>query len=192
MCSDVARHSVQHQVRDICQLRTAQSHLLLSSSTYQKMNDTPYNDTPYTTPDEDPFNIQPLQPRRRRSSLLNKWIQEQQNQPPESDATPAPQDHHCSVRITPYLAYPDLILDMTTARDEILTTDGYDLLEDDDIPQSLESTLEVCLLTHFFSCFLQSNIIKSAAPLNPHQYSLSAHLETPSHSVLVPKLQPLF
>ena len=54
------------------------------------------HDVPYTTPEEDPFRVQPL----RRSSLLTKWIQEQHNQP-----TPA-------------------------------TLDGYDLLDDDDIPQT--------------------------------------------------------
>ncbi|KAG6821398.1 hypothetical protein H0H93_014195 [Arthromyces matolae] len=42
------------------------------------------NDVPYTTPDEDPFNIHP-QPRRRRSSLLDKWIQEQQKPPDSTD-----------------------------------------------------------------------------------------------------------
>lgn len=155
------------------------------------------NDTPYTTPDEDPFNIQPLQPRRRRSSLLNKWIQEQQNQPLESDATHEPQDQHCSVRVTPYLAYPDLTSDINTAPNEILTTDGYDLVEDDDIPQSLTSTLEVSLLVYFFLSFffaVECNRINSS-PQHPLLPALGAPQNSftlrPRFEVLTSHLNPL-
>ncbi|KAJ7651728.1 hypothetical protein DFH06DRAFT_1270592 [Mycena polygramma] len=47
------------------------------------------DDPPYPTTDDDQFNIKPrlLQPRRRRSSMLNKWIKEQQQVP--TDVIPA-------------------------------------------------------------------------------------------------------
>ncbi|KAF9460119.1 hypothetical protein BDZ94DRAFT_946888 [Collybia nuda] len=137
------------------------------------------DDVPYTTPDEDPFNIQPLQPRRRRSSLLNKWIQEQQNQISEPDAPLPPQDPHVTY-ITPYLAYPDLTLERTTVRDDVLTTDGYDLVEDDDIPQDLAYPLDLpstptttrsrrtSRLIQTPSSFRSFNIsFKSTSPLRP-------------------------
>ncbi|KAF5385323.1 hypothetical protein D9615_001328 [Tricholomella constricta] len=85
------------------------------------------NDTPYTTPEEDPFNVQPLlQPRRRRSSLLDKWIYEQQK---KTDQAPPPSPHN-----NQYLAYPELGSDPNSFRDDVVTLDNYDLVNDDDIP----------------------------------------------------------
>lgn len=104
------------------------------------------NDIPYTTPDEDPFNIQPLlqQPRRRRSSLLNRWIKEQQKQTPASDTTSQKPDLPTPPpRITPYLAYPELASDRNVALDEASTVESYDLVEDDDIPSTIFRQLEV-------------------------------------------------
>ncbi|KAG6817738.1 hypothetical protein H0H87_004529 [Tephrocybe sp. NHM501043] len=81
------------------------------------------NDIPYTTPEEDPFNVRPvfLQPRRRRSSLLDKWIQEQQK-PPDSDPPPPA-----------LLAYPEGSLPNPSTED-VVTLENYDLIDDDDIP----------------------------------------------------------
>ncbi|KAF9076041.1 hypothetical protein BDP27DRAFT_1533324 [Rhodocollybia butyracea] len=94
------------------------------------------DDKPYTTPEEDPFNIQPcLQPRRRRSSLLNKWIQEQQNTaPPESDIS-------SGKLLSPYLAYPDLGTwqGRSSHCGSAITLASYDLVDDEDIPQNLIS-----------------------------------------------------
>ncbi|KAF8898971.1 hypothetical protein BD779DRAFT_1666720 [Infundibulicybe gibba] len=83
------------------------------------------NDMPYTTPDEDPFNVQPLlqQPRRRRSSMLSKWIQEQQKQPSaQNDASDDLSPSNCDFGL------------VTTSSEDILTVNSYDLVEDDDIP----------------------------------------------------------
>ncbi|KAG6832547.1 hypothetical protein H0H92_000176 [Tricholoma furcatifolium] len=76
------------------------------------------DDIPYTTPDEDPFNVRPLQqqPRRRRSSLLDKWIQEQQKPPDSENHTDASELHQT-------LANP--------SEDDL---DNYDIVDDDDIP----------------------------------------------------------
>ncbi|GLB35937.1 hypothetical protein LshimejAT787_0302250 [Lyophyllum shimeji] len=86
------------------------------------------DDIPYTTPEEDPFNVQPLflQPRRRRSSLLDKWIQEQQKNP---NREPAP-----ATRTHAFLAYPGLNRDPSPSRHDVATLDNYDLVNDDDIP----------------------------------------------------------
>lgn len=104
------------------------------------------NDAPYTTPDEDPFNIQPLlpQPRRRRSSLLNKWIQEQQKQP-TTQSNPAPSN------INSFLVYPELVSDRNATRDDVSTLNSYDLVDDDDIPQNAHRKLE--LVRSFLSFF---------------------------------------
>ncbi|KAG5644608.1 hypothetical protein DXG03_008086 [Asterophora parasitica] len=92
------------------------------------------NDIPYTTPEEDPFNVQPfLQPRRRRSSLLDKWINEQQK---KSDHGEHPSTPH----INPYLAYPELGHGVpNVSRDDVVTLDNYDLVNDDDIPPQSDS-----------------------------------------------------
>ena len=108
------------------------------------------DDHPYTTADEDPFNVQPIVQqvksiKHRRPSLLDKWILEQQQSPTEyhdafhlpgpyfstSDAFPSASFSN------PYLAYPDLPrvppID-TTADEETASLNSYDLVDDDDIP----------------------------------------------------------
>lgn len=93
------------------------------------------HDPPYTLPEEDPFNIKPLlqQPRRRRSSMLDKWIQDQQHLPIASDDVsndlPLPL---IGTRSNPYLAYPELGSPMFNP--STLTVNSYDLVEDEDIP----------------------------------------------------------
>ncbi|KAJ7070826.1 hypothetical protein C8F01DRAFT_973949 [Mycena amicta] len=97
------------------------------------------HDPPYTAPEDDPFNIKPLlEPRRRRSSMLNKWIQEQQTQPTdvvdveEGPSLPGPRSH-------PYLAYPELApVNFDDPSSSSASFDSYDLLEDDDIPQETQ------------------------------------------------------
>ncbi|KAG6866049.1 hypothetical protein C0991_009146 [Blastosporella zonata] len=85
------------------------------------------DDTPYTTPEEDPFNVQPilLQPRRRRSSLLDKWIQEQQKPP---DEEPPPSAHRNA-----YLPCPETSL-QNPSKEDLVTLDNYDFVDDQDIP----------------------------------------------------------
>ncbi|KAF8632943.1 hypothetical protein AX15_001549 [Amanita polypyramis BW_CC] len=95
------------------------------------------HDTPYTTADEDPFNVTPLLqlPRRRRSSLLDKWIRDQHTLPsvPPDAATSA---------VETYLGYPCL----TQANDDDDDDDDddtfvhtYDLVQDQDIPQTADT-----------------------------------------------------
>ncbi|KAF5368457.1 hypothetical protein D9758_002331 [Tetrapyrgos nigripes] len=96
---------------------------------------------PYTTPEEDPFNIRPLlcEPRRKRSSMLNKWIQDQHRpsestdsmQNASSDSSPPLQS---GTRSNPYLAYPDLGTKHSSAKVSTVTLASFDLVEDDDIP----------------------------------------------------------
>ena len=108
-------------------------------------------DHPYTTPDEDPFNVRPIvqqiKPiKHRRPSLLDKWILEQQQSPTEYlDALHRPglfstSDASSTASFSnrnPYLAYPDLPrvppID-TTADKDTASIYSYDLVNDDDIP----------------------------------------------------------
>ncbi|EAU92759.1 hypothetical protein CC1G_01804 [Coprinopsis cinerea okayama7 len=107
------------------------------------------DDHPYTTPDEDPFHVQP--PARlvfhKRSSLIDKWIHDQQ-QELETDTSelmlPPPKIHdeeepRCGTPTHPFLAYPDigrLSLDQLGKRqDDASTLYSYDLVDDDDIPE---------------------------------------------------------
>jgi hypothetical protein len=113
-------------------------------------------DAPYTTADEDPFNVQPylveetktLKP--RRSSMLVKWISEQQNHPTpdlQADDLPIPEPIFASSssvisNSNPYLAYPDLARvgrdeDNTKEANDAASIISYDLVEDDDIPEDL-------------------------------------------------------
>jgi len=141
------------------------------------------DDIPYTTPEEDPFNVQPLpmQPRRRRSSLLDKWIQEQQKNP---DDEPPPTVHN-----HPYLAYPELGREPANpSKDDVVTLDNYDLVNDDDIPQVIHNEKEVRFLSPLlFFLFFVSN----ASPIGLlHSYNgtYEAHLQTPPHTLLFPQL----
>ncbi|KAJ7751268.1 hypothetical protein DFH07DRAFT_531336 [Mycena maculata] len=99
------------------------------------------DDPPYTAAEDDPFNIKPLllQPRRRRSSMLNKWIQDQQQptQVVDVDDEPLP---HSGTRSNPYLAYPELGTPTFNAgfNASAVSFNSYDLLEDDDIPPESE------------------------------------------------------
>ena len=109
------------------------------------------DDHPYTTADEDPFNIQPIVQhvksiKHRRPSLLDKWILDQQQSPTEHhDAfhhLPGPCFSTSDASFSnPYLAYPDLPrvppIDTTTDEDTV-SINSYDLVDDDDIPANVE------------------------------------------------------
>jgi hypothetical protein len=102
------------------------------------------DDPPYTSPDEDPFNVQPLlkQPRRRRSSMLDKWIKDQQALP--SDAHDETLRAKNDSRLSPYLAYPELGMPSSVApHNDVSTLHSYDLVEDDDIPQMTQPASEL-------------------------------------------------
>lgn len=108
------------------------------------------DDHPYTTADEDPFNVQPIVQqvksiKHRRPSLLDKWILEQQQSPTEyHDALHLASPHFSASDAfpsasfsNPYLAYPDLPRVPpihTTADEETASLNSYDLVDDDDIP----------------------------------------------------------
>ncbi|KAF8913078.1 hypothetical protein CPB84DRAFT_1812018 [Gymnopilus junonius] len=111
----------------------------------------PDSDAPYTTPDEDPFNVQAfvelVAPVRtihhRRSSMLDKWISEQQAQSPVSPtdcslSAPCFNPGSYASSSNPYLAYPDLLrISQETSRPneaETASIISYDLVDDDDIP----------------------------------------------------------
>lgn len=122
-------------------------------------------DQPYTTADEDPFNVQPyiqealVKPvKKRRSSMLDKWILEQQAQS-SSDALAEilqlpeptfPLFSPFASSSNPYLAYPDLprAWQTTKAESDSASIKSYDLVDDDDIPSNTceEPSQEVCLL----------------------------------------------
>ncbi|KAL1748998.1 hypothetical protein HDZ31DRAFT_28654 [Schizophyllum fasciatum] len=102
-------------------------------------------DPPYTTPDEDPFNVVParIQPRRKRSSMLDKWITEQQRTHSvrgrnildlTDDRTPSPAPHADA-----YLAYPGVAGNASPHAASRVTVDSYDMVEDEDIVNELAS-----------------------------------------------------
>lgn len=93
------------------------------------------HDSPYTAAEEDPFSVQPLfrQPRRRRSSMLNKWIHDQQQVPSDVvDVDDEPSLPSAGTRSNPYLAYPEL--GSPTFNDSAVSVNSYDLVDDLDIP----------------------------------------------------------
>lgn len=138
------------------------------------------DEQPYTTADEDPFNVQPLlqQPRHRRSSMLNKWIQEQQKQPftfndffnPTEDPSLLPPT------TSAYLAYPTFgraALHPDDTRDDIVSLNSYDLVEDDDIPQNLPGRSEVRRFVQLiFRCKLKEYCVDA---IHTNSYTFSAH-----------------
>lgn len=113
-------------------------------------------DFPYTTADEDPFNVQPyvvedaktLKP--KRSSMLVKWISEQQDQSAtelQAEDLPIPEPFFAlgpsvASSSNPYLAYPDLARvrecdqENTKEASDAASVVSYDLIEDDDIPEN--------------------------------------------------------
>lgn len=122
-------------------------------------------DYPYTTPDEDPFTVKPIVQRvnfikHQRSSLLDKWILEQQQDPDELDLPePSLSTSHASASFgNPYLAYPDLprVIPIDTTRHE--DTDSvysYDFVNDDDIPAKAIPERVVLQVNHLsFSFYL--------------------------------------
>ncbi|KAJ7786541.1 hypothetical protein B0H16DRAFT_35316 [Mycena metata] len=103
----------------------------------RKLGQTPIfemHDPLYTPADDDPFNIKPLllQPRRRRSSMLNKWIQDQQQVPDVVDVEDGPSLPLSGTQSNPYLAYPEL--GTPAFHESVASINSYDLVEDDDIP----------------------------------------------------------
>lgn len=142
------------------------------------------SDAPYTTPDEDPFNVQPyvelVKPARtikhRRSSMLDKWISEQQAQSPtvsHADSSLLPPCFNSgsfASSSNPYLAYPDLprISQETTEANEAETASiaSYDLVDDDDIPHdtpSEEPSQQVCSFLQLNALVLNLTCIISGA-----------------------------
>ena len=99
------------------------------------------NDHPYTTADEDPFNVQPIVKliKHPHSTLLDKWIIEQQQNPAEHRDTLKPSNAYASFS-NPYLAYPDLprvkSFDITE-KDDGASIISYDLIDDNDIPANV-------------------------------------------------------
>lgn len=117
------------------------------------------NDQPYTTADEDPFQIQPyIQPvktvRKRRSSMLDKWIIEQQAQSSQPEPL-EPYSGLSAAASNPYLAYPDLprvSSEYTEPKKDDESIISYDLVDDDDIPTSTiqeDSIQQVCCQSLF-------------------------------------------
>ena len=110
------------------------------------------DDHPYTTPDEDPFNVRPIvqqakSSKHRRPSLIDKWILEQQQSQTEyRDVLHRPRPFYTSDASSsasfsnPYLAYPDLPrvppIDITADKDTA-SIYSYDLVNDDDIPANV-------------------------------------------------------
>ena len=95
-------------------------------------------DPPYTTPEEDPFNVVParIQPRRKRSSMLDKWINEQQRTHSirgrnildlTDDRTPSPAPHADA-----YFPYPGPAGHLAPHAASRVTVDSYDMVEDED------------------------------------------------------------
>ncbi|KAJ6520041.1 hypothetical protein C8R45DRAFT_807359 [Mycena sanguinolenta] len=110
------------------------------------------DDSPYTAAEDDPFHVQPLllQPRRRRSSMLNKWIKDQQQVPTEQISTDVVDDEGPSLplsgtRSNPYLAYPEL--GSPTFHESVASVNSYDMVEDDDLPLEDEIPVTVTPLT---------------------------------------------
>ncbi|KAF7339284.1 hypothetical protein MSAN_02141900 [Mycena sanguinolenta] len=104
------------------------------------------DDPPYTAAEDDPFHIQPLllQPRRRRSSMLNKWIKDQQQVPTEPGVVDdEPSLPISGTRSNPYLAYPEL--GSPAFHESVASVNSYDMVEDDDLP--LETEIPVTPLT---------------------------------------------
>ncbi|KAI5836510.1 hypothetical protein K523DRAFT_225711 [Schizophyllum commune Tattone D] len=102
-------------------------------------------DPPYTTPEEDPFNVVParIQPRRKRSSMLDKWINEQQRTHSirgrnildlTDDRTPS-QARHADA----YFPYPGPAGHLAPHAASRVTVDSYDMVEDEDIVNELAS-----------------------------------------------------
>ncbi|KAF9269969.1 hypothetical protein L218DRAFT_992644 [Marasmius fiardii PR-910] len=95
------------------------------------------DDPPYTTPEEDPFTVRPLRPKRRRSSMLDKWIQEQQRSSVASSSghtQDLPNDGN--LRLTPYLAYPDLSQHPNPSPspcESAVTLSSYDVVDQEEI-----------------------------------------------------------
>jgi len=117
------------------------------------------DDHPYTTPDEDPFNVQPILQhvtsiKRHRSSLLDKWILEQQNttECPNPLHLPKPRLSASASFSNPYLAYPDLprvtSID-TTGKEDTCSINSYDFVDDNDIPANEGAASQVNIT--FFS-----------------------------------------
>jgi hypothetical protein len=93
--------------------------------------------------DDDLFTmqVQPRQPRRRRSSHFNRWIHDQQNLPAGDPAEifditgNAPALSNGS-QCHPYLAYPHLSrLSLNPTTDDRGSLNSYDIVDDDDIPE---------------------------------------------------------
>ena len=113
------------------------------------------DDQPYTTAEEDPFQIQPYiqQPvktvKSRRSSMLDKWIIDQQAQSPQPEPL-EPYSGLSAAASNPYLAYPDLprvSSEHTQPKEDNESIISYDLVDDDDIPTTTmqeDSSQQVC------------------------------------------------
>ncbi|KIM47789.1 hypothetical protein M413DRAFT_209580 [Hebeloma cylindrosporum] len=137
------------------------------------------DDQPYTTAEEDPFQIQPFilpvkAVKSRRSSMLDKWIIEQQAQ--SSQPMPlVPYSGLSASASNPYLAYPDLPR-VSSERaqpkqdDDTQSITSYDLVDDDDIPTR---TMQE-----------DSTQQEPVTPIPPRTHKSSRHSLTPSFRTL--------
>lgn len=113
------------------------------------------DDLPYTTPDEDPFHVQPpvrltCYNLQNQPSLLDQWINDQLSEAdPDAhdDMLPPPAIHddsddapRCGTPTHPFLAYPDIgrlpFEHLHESRqDDASSVYSYDLVNDDDLPE---------------------------------------------------------
>ncbi|KAJ7170096.1 hypothetical protein C8R46DRAFT_223332 [Mycena filopes] len=154
------------------------------------------HDLPYTA-DDDPFNIKPLllQPRRRRSSMLNKWIQDQQQVPTDVvDVEEGPSLPRSGTASNPYLAYPEL--GTPAFHESVASINSYDLVEDDDIPPEDEiSTTPITTPSRRGSRLLQTpssfrsfhNPFRSSSPAGSLATSTGTAPRSPSLSLFFPR-----
>ncbi|CAK5264530.1 unnamed protein product [Mycena citricolor] len=155
------------------------------------------DDPPYTSAEDDPFNVRTLftQPRRRRHSMLNKWIREQQTLPTDvTEADVVDLQEGPSVLPGPappssrYLAYPEL--GKFTYNESAVSINSYDLLEDDDIPPSDKDPSNIVPPTspNRLSASLRhlSLSFRSSSPIGSRASSL-AMPRTPSRGLFYPR-----
>ena len=102
----------------------------------------------FDSTDEDPFRCVQRPARFHRTSLVNKWISEQQQDETLGALQTLGEDEELPPRSEtpahPFLAYPDiprLSLDFRREDMDVSTLHNYDLVDDDDIPE----TAEVCV-----------------------------------------------
>ena len=99
------------------------------------------DDTPYTTPDEDPFHALPIPSGfDRPRSVVNGWVEEPSDKLDQRPVSlPPPQLSRASTSVLAFLAYAELprlsVTDLaSTVAADHASICSYDLVDDDDIP----------------------------------------------------------